>query len=174
MKKSLITIITLLLVLINLVLTALLTFTILPENKKANDLITKVAGAIDLDLTSGEATNANGDTGLADKEPYTITDAIIVNLKSGSDGKSYFASISKITITINKKSEDYATYGGDKMKTYNGIITDTVSKVVANYTFDELQSKAEEAKNEVKDQLAKSFGGDLITAVGWTATMSAQ
>ena len=171
MKKSLITIITLLLVLINLVLTALLTFTILPENKKANDLITKVAGAIDLDLTSGEATNANGDTGLADKEPYTITDAITVNLKSSSDGVAHYASINKITITINKKSENYSTYGGEKMKDYNGIITDTVSKVVANYTFDELQSKAEEAKNEVKDQLAKSFGGDLITAVGWTATL---
>ena len=171
MKKSLITIITLLLVLINLVLTALLTFSILPETKKANDLITKVAGAIDLDLTSGEANTANGSTGLADKEPYTITDAITVNLKSSSDGVAHYASISKITITINKKSEDYATYGGDKMKTYNGIITDTVSKVVAKYTFDELQSKAEEAQNEVKDQLAKSFGGDLITAVGWTATL---
>lgn len=171
MKKSLITIITLLLVLINLVLTALLTFTILPETKKANDLITKVAGAIDLDLTSGEATTANGSTGLADKEPYTITDSITVNLKNGSDGTAHYAVLSKITLTINKKSENYATYGGDKMKSYDGIITDTISKVVAKYSVDELQAKSQEAQDDVKDELAKSFGGDLVTAVGWTLTL---
>ena len=48
MKKSVITLLTLVLVLVNLVLTALLTFTIMPETKKANELITKVADAIDL------------------------------------------------------------------------------------------------------------------------------
>jgi flagellar FliL protein len=171
MKKSLITIITLLLVLINLVLTALLTFTIIPETKKANDLITKVAGAIDLDLTAGGATTANGSTGLTDKEVYTIDDAITVNLKSGTDGTAHYASISKITLTINKKSEGYATYGGENMKNYNGIITDTVSKIVSKYTVDELQAKSQEAKDDVKDELAKSFGGDLVTSVGWTATL---
>ena len=41
MKKNLITVITLALVVMNLVLTVILTITILPETKKANELITK-------------------------------------------------------------------------------------------------------------------------------------
>lgn len=60
MKKNLITVITLALVVVNLVLTVILTITILPETQKANELITKVCSAIDLDLESGSATsNAN-------------------------------------------------------------------------------------------------------------------
>ena len=53
MKKNLITVIVLALVLVNLVLTAILTITILPETKKANELITQVCSAINLELNSG-------------------------------------------------------------------------------------------------------------------------
>lgn len=49
MKKNLITVIVLALVLVNLVLTAILTITILPETKKANELITQVCSAINLE-----------------------------------------------------------------------------------------------------------------------------
>ncbi len=43
MKKNLITVMVLALVLVNLVLTALLTITIVPQTKKANELITQVS-----------------------------------------------------------------------------------------------------------------------------------
>ena len=55
MKKNLISVIILALVLTNLVLTALLIFSVLPQTKKANQLIEKVCKAIDLDLNSGAA-----------------------------------------------------------------------------------------------------------------------
>ena len=50
MKKNLMTVLVLALVLVNLVLTAILTISILPETKKANELITQVCNAIDLEL----------------------------------------------------------------------------------------------------------------------------
>ncbi len=57
MKKNLITVMVLALVLVNLVLTALLTITIVPQTKKANELITQVCSAINLELQSGSVTS---------------------------------------------------------------------------------------------------------------------
>ena len=50
MKKSMLNVITLALVLINLILTVLLTFSLVSTNNKTNNLITKVAQIIDLDI----------------------------------------------------------------------------------------------------------------------------
>ena len=57
MKKNLISVLILALCFANLVLTALLIFTIIPETKKANNLIDQVCQAISLDLNSGTATS---------------------------------------------------------------------------------------------------------------------
>ncbi len=57
MKKNLITVVILALVLVNLILTAILTITILPQTKKANELITQVCSAINLELRSGSVTS---------------------------------------------------------------------------------------------------------------------
>ena len=92
MKKSLITLITFVLVLVNLVLTIMLTFTILPETKKANNLIGKISTAIDLDLSAGQS-SGGGSTSLENTEPYTMKDTITTNLKSGDDGKQHYAII---------------------------------------------------------------------------------
>lgn len=48
MKKNLITVIILALVLANLILTAILVFTIIPQTKKSNQLIDQVCSAINL------------------------------------------------------------------------------------------------------------------------------
>ena len=59
MKKSLMSVLILALVLVNLVLTAILTITILPQTKKSNELINQVCSAINLELQSGEVTDVS-------------------------------------------------------------------------------------------------------------------
>ena len=48
MKKNLMSVLILALVLVNLILTGILTITILPQTKKSNELVNKVCSAIDL------------------------------------------------------------------------------------------------------------------------------
>ena len=50
MKKSMLNVITLALVLVNLVLTVILTFSLVSTNNKTNKLVTKVSEIIDLDV----------------------------------------------------------------------------------------------------------------------------
>ena len=54
MKKSMLNVIILALVLVNLVLTVILTFSLVSTNKKTNSLINKVAQIIDLDVAGVE------------------------------------------------------------------------------------------------------------------------
>ena len=89
MKKNLISIIILALVVANFVLTALLVFTVLPQTKQANELISKVCSAIDLDLNSGSATGLSN-VPIDQVEIYQVNEGatFTANLASGPDKKS--------------------------------------------------------------------------------------
>ena len=90
MKKNLISVLILALLVVNLVLTAILTITILPETKKSNELINQVCSAINLELKSGEGTDAST-VPIDDIETYDIPDSMTINLKRGDDGKDHYA-----------------------------------------------------------------------------------
>ena len=53
MKKSMLNVITLALVLVNLVLTVILTFSLVSTYKNTNSLINKLTQIIDIDVTGG-------------------------------------------------------------------------------------------------------------------------
>ena len=135
MKKNLITVITLALVVVNLVLTVILTITILPETKKANELITKVCSAIDLDLESGSATS-NANIPIDQIDVYDIEDEQTINLKSSGDGKDHFAIIT-VSISMDKKNKDYKDLQPEvenKVK----LIKGEINNIVSQYTIEEI------------------------------------
>ena len=92
MKRNLITVVILALVVVNLVLTAVLTITIVPEVSKANELITKVCAAIDLDLIAGD-TAGPLTIDVQNMVDYPLGDKMTINLKD-SDGTPHYAVIS--------------------------------------------------------------------------------
>lgn len=112
MKKSMLNVITLALVLINLVLTVLLTFSLVSTNNRTNNLIKKVGEIIDLDA-AGNAANGS-QTGSA----VNIDDIEYVEVKSGDStnitvsytdsGKTHYV-VFKVTLGLNKKAKDYST-----------------------------------------------------------------
>ena len=91
MKKNLITVIILALVVVNLVLTAVLTISIVPETKKANELITKVCSAIDLDLQAGDTAGSLA-INVEDMYDYAVNggETMTINLKNSGDGKDHY------------------------------------------------------------------------------------
>ena len=101
MKKNLITVVVLALVLVNLILTAILTITILPETKKANELITQVCSAIDLELKSGSVTSNITNVPLEKVATHDVAggESMTVNLKDSEDGKKHYAIIA-VSISI--------------------------------------------------------------------------
>lgn len=164
MKKNLITVITLALVVMNLVLTVILTITILPETKKANELITKVCSAIDLDLESGRATS-NADIPIDQIDVYDIEDQQTINLKSSGDGKDHFAVIT-VSISMDKKNKDYKDLQPE-VENKVELIKGEINNIVSQYTIDEIKNNQSAVQNEILKDLQKMFGSDFIVAVGF-------
>ena len=171
MKKNLLTIITFALVLVNIVLTAILTITVMPQVKKTNEFITKVCDAIDLDLQAATGAESTLNVSLENIATYTLSDKLTINLKPGADGKSHFAVLTVI-LSLNKNSDSYATYEST-MDDYAGIIADTVNTVVSQYTYEEITADQSAVQRQIKNELNAKFGNGLIVNVGFpTATYS--
>ena len=155
MKKNLITVITLALVVVNLVLTVILTITILPETQKANELITKVCSAIDLDLESGSATS-NANIPIDQIEVYNIDDEQTINLKQDGDGKDHFAMIT-VSISMDTKNSDYKDLKPQVEEKVN-LIKGDINNIVSQYTIDEIKNNQSAVQDEILKDLQKMFG----------------
>ena len=164
MKKNLITVITLALVVVNLVLTVILTITILPETQKANELNTKVCSAIDLDLESGSATS-NANIPIDQIEVYNIDDEQTINLKQDGDGKDHFAMLT-VSISMDTKNSDYKDLKPQVEEKVN-LIKGDINNIVSQYTIDEIKNNQSAVQDEILKDLQKMFGSDFIVAVGF-------
>ena len=165
MKKSLLTVITFAIVVANLVLTIMLTLNTQSEIKAANDLITKVCEAIELDIASSDS---NESTVPVDQTTsYDAIDSdnkLTINLKMDDDGVAHFAVLT-CTLTENMQSKAFETYGntiGDYASRIQSIIQSTIS----SYTYNEILSDQQAVKDEIKDKVNALFGAsDFIISV---------
>lgn len=169
MKKNLMTVIILALVLVNLVLTAMLTFTIVPQTKKSNELIDQICAAIKLDLEAGQNKDAVT-VPLEDISVYNIADTFTVSLAKGSDGENHVA-VFKVGLSINTKSDVFKTYAKDD--TLAGIteketlIQDAINTVASSYTIEEFNANSyQDVKDEILTKMQEMFGDSTDFVVG--------
>lgn len=162
MKKNLMTVIILALVFANFVMTAILMFTVFPQTKKANEMITRVCEAIDLELNSGAATGLSN-LPISQIETYDVTadETLTINLKNGG-----YAVISA-SISVNTKSDVYKGSALESLSTKESIIKDTIIETVGNYTKDELNTNRDAVKAELLKSLQKMFGADYVVGISF-------
>jgi flagellar FliL protein len=168
MKKNLISVLILALVFANFVLTAILMFTVLPQTKKANELIEKVCSAIDLDLNSGEATGTTN-VPIDKQEIYKVSEGedITTNLAKGDDGKDHYAVIN-VSLVLNTESDNYEKYGQDFLTSHDDSIKSDVINVVRGYTYDQFSTDQEAIRNEILEDMQNIYGSDYIIGVNFS------
>lgn len=171
MKKNLLTVIILALVLVNLILTAVLVFSIIPQTQKSNELIDQVCAAINIELESEQ--NEDGSAvPIEDIAVYNIADDFTVNLADSGDGMKHYAVFS-VGLSVNKKSGSYDAYGGDEMTELTDketIIRSDINTVVAKYTEEEFNMDGQKAvKEEILSRLQDMFGADYIVGVNFSS-----
>lgn len=172
MKKNLMTVLILALVLVNLVFTAILTFSIVPAVKNANDLIYDVATAIDLDLNAGQTTGI-GYVPVADIVMYNVAggDTLTIGLKDSGDGKDHYCVVS-VYISMNSKNEDYNTYGTD-IASRESLIKDQIISIISSYTKEQVNNSEIqlEIREEILTALRSFFNSDFIIDVGFDSIL---
>ena len=171
MKKNLMSVIILALVFANFVLTAILIFTVLPETKKANNLIDKVCEAISLDLNSGAATSsAKLPQDLI--EDYALNEdgkTLTINFAQAEDGQGHFL-VCGISLSLNNQSAGYEKYGADLSSKKNIILAD-INTIVGKYTMEEFNEDKQAVYDEILEELQAKFGADYIVGINFTSSL---
>ncbi len=167
MKKNLMSVIILALLIVNLVLTSVLMFTIYPQAQQANKLITAVCNAIQLDLQSGAATGLSN-LPLSQIVTYAVGGGadMTINLAKGSDGKDHYALIS-VSLSINNKSDVYKENDITLLSEKEAIIKDTINNIVRKYTKEEFDKDSTVVKKEILKNLQNIFGADYVVGVAF-------
>lgn len=169
MKKNLMSVLILALVVVNLVLTAILTISVLPQTQKANELITQVCSAINLELQSGEVKDLSS-VPIDQIATYDLPDSMTINFKKDADGKAHYVSLN-ITVSMDNTTEGYSKYG-ETMSERQTLIEDAVNSTITQYTMEEFNADQEAVKKEVTKALQKLFDSDFIIGVAFSKVTS--
>lgn len=167
MKKNLMSVLILALVLANLILTAILMISIVPQTKKANELITKVCSAIDLELEGGKSTGTLN-IPMDQLELVELAEGTTktINLKAGEDGVTHFV-IMSVSIVLDTKNDDYKELGTDAISSKEKLILDEINAIVATHTIDEMRNDANSIKDEIVERLQHMYESDYIVSVAF-------
>lgn len=165
MKKNIFSIIILALVIVNLVLTAIMMFSVVPAAKKTNTLVTQICSVLDLELEANKAESGDDSISIDQIATYDIADQLTVNLKSGTDGASHYAVFS-VTLSMDKENEGYKNYG-EQIADKESLIKSEIIDVVSGFTLEEAQSNREALQDALKERLVKMFDSDFIIKVAF-------
>ena len=164
MKKNLMTLIILALLVVNIIMDAIMMFAVVPQSQRANEMITKVCEAIDLELNSGAATGLSN-LPIDRIVTYDVAagESITVNLKGGG-----YAVVS-VSISVDNESETYTEKNGTEyLSTKESIIKDAIIKIIGNYTKEELGESKSGMEEELLKTLKKTFGADYVVGISVT------
>ncbi len=162
MKKNILTIIIMAITLINTVLIGVLIFVIVPTSNKTNQLVTKVASIIDLELESPEA--GEEEIAVSDIITHEIADKLTINLKS-TDGNPHYALLF-VSLSMNSKHEDYATLS-TKMAENENAIMEIITEEFGRYTMDEVNANKVIIKEAILTRIQELFKSDFIINVSF-------
>lgn len=168
MKKNLISVIILALLIVNIVLTAIMMFSVTGASKKTAALVDNIAKALDLELAASGEGEVEEAVSMADTETYSFAEPMTIPLKKvEGDDKDYYCIVS-ITLSINTKADGYKEYGSaESLATMEGLIKDEINSVFAQYTMDEARDGQEEIKKEIINRIQTMFDSKFIYNVSF-------
>ena len=163
MKKNILTIVIMAASVINLILTIVLIFSVMPAMNKTSNLIDKVSSLIDLEIESESEENAA--VPMEDRDSTIITYEANVNInlkKETGEDSNHYAVISGVTVTYNKNEDDYEDVKAliDANQVY---VNDAVSETIGAYTASTISQTA--VKEEAVKKLQEMYDTKSIIDV---------
>ncbi len=167
MKRNLLSVLILALLVVNIVLTSVLMFSVVGTNNKVAALVTDIGTILQL-----EVGGANGEAGeklnIEDLEMYNIEESMTIHLKTAEDGKDHYCIVS-VALSVNTKHEDYKEYG-TTIGNYESLIKSEIDQVIGNYTKEEAEANKEAIADEILTRIQDLYDSTFIVDVvfnGW-------
>ena len=143
MKKNLLSIIILALLVVNIVLTSVMMFTVMGTNQKTSKLVGDIATALSLDFSDPTEAMAETSVPVADIATHKFEDQLTITLKDNGDGKTHYF-ITSVSFSMNTKDKAYKEYG-ETIAEQDDLLKSCVYSVISSYTLEDLKADNNEA-----------------------------
>ncbi len=168
MKKNLVSIIILALLIVNIVLTSIMMFSVTGAAQKTSALVTDISSALKFEISGGAAAGEEASSvptvSVKDTTPYNIADPMTVPLKVSEDGKPHYIVI-LVSLSLNNKHKDFKTYGEGDLTDTVAMIQDQIIEVFGQYTLEEIraeQSTMDTIKKEILRRIHVIYDSDFV------------
>lgn len=164
MKKNLLSIVILALLIINLVLTSIMMFSVMSTNKKTAAIVTDIAAVLQLELGTGEDDQIET-VSMEDTAVHNISQEMTILLTKepsvdGEETKEHYALVG-VSLSMDTTHDDYETYG-ESIATQENLIIGEITDVIGQYTADQVQPRSEEIKAEILERIQDMYDSDFI------------
>lgn len=166
MKKNLMTVLILVLLLVNIILTSVLMFSVMNTNKKTAQLVSNIATVMNLELTlPGEKEQVAWE----DTYVYSLGSSLTIPLAAeptgdGSKGAQRYIMFD-VALSMDMKHEDYKAYSAT-IAERESLIRDAIRTVVNTHTESECRKELENGMEGMKTEILKTlqdlFQSDFI------------
>lgn len=163
MKKNLLTVLILALLLVNLILTGVMAFSVMGTNKKTAELIGNIATVLNFELSTPGEEEKEAAVSLADTEVKDLTGAMTIPLVSDGSGKQSYI-VFEVVMSINTKHPDYKVYG-ENLSDRELLIKDAITSVVSKKTEAEC-ADLDLLKADILKAIQDLFDSDFIYSIG--------
>ena len=173
MKKNMISILILALLVVNIVLTAIMMFSIVGTARKTSALIDDITSAINLELDNQKGTATEAaiiEVPIENIEVYKIEEELTVPLAVGADGKNHYYLVS-VALSLNTKDKDYKKLK-DTIVDMEELIKGEISGAIGSYTIEELQESTDGVRIEILSRIQKLFDSEFIFNVTFTKNLA--
>ena len=162
MKKNLLSIIILALLVVNLIMTGIMMFSVVNQSNKTAKLVGKIASAVDLELNAdAPGEDEKIDVAIGDTEVYVIPE-ITIPLAASEDGKDHYFIVT-VSLSLNTKDKDYKSYGSvEAMGGKESLIKSEINAVVSKYTLDYCKANQEQLCEEILERLQALYDSEFI------------
>ena len=160
MKRNLLSVLILALMIVNIALTVVMMISVTQTNKKTAALVDSIAMVLNLEIEKQEA---EGPIPISDLDIYPIEGEMTILLKADDSGQSHYAVVS-VSIVMNTKDEDYATYQ-PMVSQRESLIKSEIMEAFGSYTKAEVEADSSIVANDIKQRLQNLFGSKFITDV---------
>lgn len=171
MKKNLISILILALLVVNVVLTAIMMFSVTSTAKKTSSLVTNIASVLNIELTSKEEAKEKT-VSITDSVPFDIADQLTIPLRRSSDTpeeKTHYCLV-QVSFYMDSTHEDYEAYK-DTVATNISMLKNIIIDVISSHTLEEASGNAEGLKAEILSQVQTLYGSTFIYKVAFSNIM---
>ncbi len=166
MKKNILSILILALLIVNIVLTAIMMFSVMGMTKKTSALVTDIASIVKIDMASGSEEEPAASVPMSDIAVYELPESMTIPLKMGEDGTQHYALVS-VSLSMNTKDADYKTYGAT-IAEKQSLIQNEIVNVFGEHTMEEAQSNQDALKQEMTAKLQTLYDSKFIFGVNFS------